>query len=128
MPKLIRDQIGLMVNDVNETTRGNIAEAGIETVEDVRAAGRMLGGFSPELAGAERRWKSFMYTTLYHHPKQRDASEVAKKIVNDLFIAYNADPKLMTLGWPEPCARSQPQRSRNIDVLIAGMTNRQSLS
>src|SRR3546814_17727479 len=83
MPELIRDQIGLMVNDVIETTRGNIAEAGIETVEDVRAAGRMLGGFSPELAEAERRWKSFMYTTLYHHPKQRDASEVAQKIVND---------------------------------------------
>src|SRR3546814_10339644 len=86
MPELIRDQIGLMVNDVIETTLGNIAEAGIETVEDVRAAGRMLGGFSPELAEAERRWKSFMYTTLYHHPRQRDASEAAQKIVNDLFI------------------------------------------
>src|SRR3546814_10072726 len=49
MPELIRDQTGLMVNDVIETTRGNIAEAGIETVEDVRAAGRMLGGFSPEI-------------------------------------------------------------------------------
>src|SRR3546814_7100899 len=28
IPELIRDQIGLMVNDVIETTRGNIAEAG----------------------------------------------------------------------------------------------------
>src|SRR3546814_4839292 len=93
---------------VIETTRGNIAEAGIETVEDVRAAGRMLGGFSPELAVAERRWKSFMYTTLYHHPKQCDASEVAQKIVNDLFIAYHADPKLMTPGWADHSAIPQP--------------------
>ncbi|HEY9580233.1 MAG TPA: deoxyguanosinetriphosphate triphosphohydrolase [Rhizorhapis sp.] len=128
MPELIRDQIGLMVNDVIETTRGNIAEAGIETVEDVRAAGRMLGGFSPELAEAERRWKSFMYTTLYHHPKQRDASEVAQKIVNDLFIAYHADPKLMTPGWAEHCAISEPQKSRHIADYIAGMTDRYALS
>src|SRR3546814_8656597 len=39
IPELIRDQIGSMVNDVIETTRGNIAEAGIETDEDFRAAG-----------------------------------------------------------------------------------------
>src|SRR3546814_20197566 len=74
----------------------------------------MLGGFSPELAEAERRWKSFMYTTLYHHPRQRDASEAAQKIVNDLFIAYHADPKLMTHGWAEHCVISEPQTSRHI--------------
>src|SRR3546814_7410748 len=69
-----------------------------------------------------------MYTTLYHHPKQRDASEVAQKIVNDLFIAYHADPELMTPGWAEHCAISEPQKSRHIADYIAGMTDRYALS
>src|SRR3546814_4355618 len=88
----------------------------------------MLGGFSPELCEAYRLWKSFMFTTLYHHPKQRDASEVAQKIVNVLFIAYHADPKLMTPGWAEHCAISEPQTSSHIADYTAGMTDRYAMS
>src|SRR3546814_14118638 len=116
--------MGMMVKGLNTTNGGNSAGAGVETVGEVRAAGRMLGGFSPELAEAERRWKSFMYTTLYHHQKQRDASEVAQKIVNDLFIAYHADPKLMTTGWAETFSTSEPQQGRHIADNIAGMKDR----
>ena len=44
--ELVRDQIGVMVNDVIEETRRRIAGAGVETVDDVRAAGHQLVGFS----------------------------------------------------------------------------------
>ncbi|MBB4639776.1 deoxyguanosinetriphosphate triphosphohydrolase [Rhizorhapis suberifaciens] len=128
VPELIRDQIGLMVNDVLENTRANIRDTGVETVEDVRAAGCMLGGFSPELAEAERQWKRFMYATLYHHPRQLAASEAAQKIVNDLFTAYHADPHLMAEGWTEGCSEDEPQKSRHVVDYIAGMTDRFALS
>ncbi|HKX23470.1 MAG TPA: deoxyguanosinetriphosphate triphosphohydrolase [Rhizorhapis sp.] len=128
VPELIRDQIGLMVNDVIENTRANIREAGIETVEDVRSAGQMLSGFSPALAEAERQWKRFMYATLYHHPRQLEASEAAQKIVNDLFAAYHADPWLMTDGWTRRCKDEEPQKSRHIADFIAGMTDRYAVS
>lgn len=128
VPELIRDQIGVMVNDVIETTRANIAETGVETVEDVRAAGRMLGGFSPAVAEAERQWKRFMYATLYHHPQQLAASASAQKIVNDLFAAYHADPGLMADGWAERCEAGEPAKSRHIADFIAGMTDRYALS
>ena len=128
VPELVRDQIGLMVNDVLENTRANIAASGVETAADVRAAGRMLAGFSPELADAERDWKRFMYATLYHHPRQLAASAGAQRIVNDLFAAYHADPNLMASGWAERCNADEPDKSRHIADFIAGMTDRYALS
>ena len=128
VPELIRDQIGLMVNDVIENTRTNIREAGIGTVEDVRSAGHMLSGFSPALVEAERQWKRVMYATLYHHPRQLAASEAAQKIVNDLFAAYHADPSLMADGWTRRCGDEEPQKSRHIADFIAGMTDRYAVS
>lgn len=128
VPELIRDQIGVMVNDVLENTRANIRDVGVETADDVRAAGRMLGGFSFEMAEAERQWKRFMYATLYHHPRQLAASEGARRIVNDLFSAYHADPQLMADGWAERCSQDEPQKSRHVVDYIAGMTDRFAFS
>ena len=122
--ELVREQIGHMANDLIATTRANIAVAGVKSVDDVRAAGRALVTFSPELAAQERDLKRFMYATLYHHPTQLAAAERARVVVTDLFAAYQADPSLMTGEWVEDCATQEPERSRHIADFIAGMTDR----
>ena len=70
-----------MVNDVIDATRARIARIGIETAEDVRNAGRIIGGIFGRMAVEERRLKKFMYTNLYHHPVQQQAAEQAQKVV-----------------------------------------------
>jgi dGTPase len=124
--ELVRDQIGVMVNDVIETTRRAIEDAhiGDGDVADVRAAGGALSGFSPGLAEDERVLKRFMYATLYHHPEQLAAAETARRVVSDLFAAYRADPGLMTENWSGQCSVAEPERSRHIADYIAGMTDR----
>ncbi|WP_367350128.1 deoxyguanosinetriphosphate triphosphohydrolase [Sphingobium yanoikuyae] len=122
--ELVREQIGVMANDLLTTTRANIAAAGVETVADVRALGRTLVAFSPELAAQERELKRFMYATLYHHPDQLAAADRARVIVIDLFRAYLADPALMPPEWRDECALEEPTRSRHIADFIAGMTDR----
>ena len=122
--ELVREQIGVMANDLIAATRANIAAAGVETVDDVRRAGATLVAFSPELAAQERDLKRFMYATLYHHPSQLAAADRARVIVTDLFRAYQADPKLMPSEWRDDCATLEPQRSRHIADFIAGMTDR----
>ncbi|KKW91206.1 deoxyguanosinetriphosphate triphosphohydrolase [Sphingobium chungbukense] len=122
--ELVREQIGVMANDLIAATRANIADSGVETVEDVRRAGRTLVAFSPELAAQERELKRFMYATLYHHPSQLAAADRARVIVTDLFRAYQADPMLMPVEWRADCLSSEPQRSRHIGDFIAGMTDR----
>ena len=122
--ELVREQIGLMANDLIASTRRNIAEARIETAEDVRSAGRALVCFSPELAAQERELKRFMYASLYHHPSQLDAANRARIIVRDLFRAYQDQPQLMPAEWQDDRLLDEPRRSRHIGDFIAGMTDR----
>ena len=122
--ELVREQIGVMANDLIASTRRNIADAGVETVEDVRALGRTLVCFSPELTAQERELKRFMYATLYHHPEQLAAADRARIIVADLFRAYQANPALMPPEWRDGCTGDEPARSRHIADFIAGMTDR----
>ena len=122
--ELIREQIGVMVNDVIETTKARISAAGIEIADDVRDAGRTIGGFSDELAERERTLKSFMYANLYHHPTQLAAAEGAAKTVSDLFNAYSSDTRLLPQEWRDSLPVEQPARARHVGDFLAGMTDR----
>ena len=122
--ELTREQIGVMVNDVIESTRDKIHQLRITDVEDVRKAGVMIGGFSPEMARRERQLKAFMYENLYRHPTQNEAALGASKIVRELFVAYRNDISLMPPEWRENLPEQDPQRSRHIGDFLAGMTDR----
>jgi dGTPase len=122
--ELVREQIGVMVNDVIATTQERVQALGIDSCADVRAAGQTIGGFSDGLAERERQLKAFLYANLYHHPTQLAAAERAHRIVGDLFKAYSADTDLMPDEWRATLPQQEPQRSRHIADFLAGMTDR----
>ncbi len=124
--ELVREQIGLMVNDLLVTTRANLDAMGLVNadVSAIRAAGQAACAFSAPMREEERVLKRFMYDNLYHHPLQLAAAERAKVIVADLFEAYHADPALMESAWDASCAADEPYRSRHVADYIAGMTDR----
>ena len=125
--ELIRSQIGWMVTDVIAETKGRIAQAGVETAQDVREAGVQLAGFSLGVAEAERALKRFMYEKLYYHPAQKRTAELADALIAGLFAAYADDPSLMPEDWRAALPESEPQRSRHIADFIAGMTDRYAI-
>lgn len=125
--ELIRQQIGAMVNDVIETTRRNVAEAGVASVGGVRAAGRTLAGFSPEMAGQEAGLKSFMYARLYHHPRQLEVAALVRTVVAGLFAAYAADASALPDDWRDSLPLDSSGRARHIADFIAGMTDRYAI-
>ncbi len=126
--ELIRSQIGAMVNDLIAESRARIADAAVGSVEDVRAAGRALIGFSPAMATAERTLKRFMYANLYHHPRQLEAASAAQRVVSALFAAYRGDPGLLPEEWRLRLPEGEPGVSRHIADFIAGMTDRYAVS
>ncbi|ABC62568.1 deoxyguanosinetriphosphate triphosphohydrolase [Erythrobacter litoralis] len=119
--ELVRSQIGLMVNDVIMHTRSSTE--GMESIDDVRGAARMLGGFSPEMFEQERALKKFMYDRLYYHPQQVAAGEKAREVISRLYAAYDQDPELMGGGWSSDIPQQAAERSRHIVDYIAGMTD-----
>jgi len=120
--ELVRDQIGLMVNDVIAHTAAQVKDVG--SVAEVRAAGRQLAGFSPAMAAQERRLKTFMYERLYYHPEQISAAERARDVVARLYVAYAQDATLMPDDWQARLPLHDPGRARVIADFIAGMSDR----
>ena len=119
---LVRDLIGTMVEDVLAETQHRVADAGVETIDDVRAAGRQLAGFSEALAAEERELKHFLSARLYDLPELKPVRIEAERVVAGLAAAYRDDPSLL----PEPWQRGgdRIQQLRTIGDFVAGMTDR----
>ena len=125
-PELVRDQIGRMVRDVLEETGRRVAEAGVASADDVRAAGRALAGFSEPIAAEERQLKTFLYANMYRSPPILAIQEQARKVVSGLFAAYRADPRLLPEPWRLEIG-DETALTRRIGDFIAGMTDRYAL-
>jgi dGTPase len=123
--ELVREQIGVMVNDVLVTARERLA--GIESADEVRGAGRTIAAFSDEMAVHERELKAFLYRRLYYHPEQRETAERARAVIARLYAAYHQQPALLPIGWLERLPEEEPARSRHIADFMAGMTDRYAI-
>jgi dGTPase len=123
--ELVREQIGVMVNDVLQTARERLA--GIESADDVRAAGRVIAAFSDTMAACERELKAFLYRRLYYHSEQRETAERARAVIARLYAAYHQQPGLLPEGWFERLPEEDPARSRHIADFLAGMTDRYAI-
>ncbi|MCC7394154.1 MAG: deoxyguanosinetriphosphate triphosphohydrolase [Sphingomonadaceae bacterium] len=122
--ELVRSQIGVMVNDVISHSVARAGAIGLGSAADVRAAGTNFVGFSDNLADEERRFKRFMYRTLYHHRAQLAAADAARDVVVALFTAYADQPQLMGGDWAARLPDGATARHRHIADYIAGMTDR----
>ena len=119
---LVRNMIGSMVGDVLAETGRRVSDSAAATIDEVRAAGRQLAGFSDAMAGEEKQLKRFLYQRLYGAPELEAVREEASRLVANLAAAYRADPGLLPEEWR---TGSDAQAVlRNIGDFIAGMTDR----
>ena len=119
---LVRDMIGTMVSDVLLETKRRIAASGVATIDDVRAAGCALVGFSPEMMAEERALKQFLYARLYNSPSLTPIRVEAQRIITDLTAAYRDGAAPLPAGWQR--GAGETERLRGIVDFIAGMTDR----
>ncbi|HXG81343.1 MAG TPA: deoxyguanosinetriphosphate triphosphohydrolase [Sphingomicrobium sp.] len=119
---LVRDGIGSMVGDVLDETRRRVAESGVETIDEVRAAGRQLAGFSEPLRAEERELKQHLYARLYDSEQLKPIRFEAQRIVGDLANFYSDNPAALPEGWQR--GEGETERLRGIGDYIAGMTDR----
>jgi dGTPase len=121
---LVRDQIGTMVGDVLAETERRVSQSGVQSLDDVRLAGRQLAGFSTPLADEEKALKRFLHDRVYNAPELVAVREEAIRVVSNLASAYRADPSLLPPEWQ---ADDNVQQVRRIGDFIAGMTDRFAL-
>jgi dGTPase len=119
---LVRDMIGHMVGDVLGETERRVRDAGVQSIDEVRAAGRPLAGFSEPLASEERELKRFLYARLYNLPELQPVRKEAERVVAELAHAYRSDSSLLPENWRR--SGDRVEQLRTIGDFIAGMTDR----
>ncbi|WP_019995361.1 deoxyguanosinetriphosphate triphosphohydrolase [Aureimonas ureilytica] len=127
--EIMRRHITRMVEDVIASTLRRLEEDGIETVGDVRAAGRTLLCFSPEMEELARDTKRFLFARVYRSPSVSRVMTRAEGLVEDLFQRYVAEPSEMQGGWSrEAEAMDEARLARRVSDYLSGMTDSYAVS
>jgi dGTPase len=129
----VRSMINLIVTDLLECTRTNIAIADPENIEAVRDLPRPLVGFSDAVYEQHAALKQFLNRELYRHERVLEMTERADKIVTSLFEVYFADPAAMPVdhaerGLADAAEHGDAGLARAVADYVAGMTDRYALS
>lgn len=125
----LRRVFGMMVEDVLARSAALIAEAGPESVDDVRALDAPVVAFSEDMALALSEIKSYLFANLYRHWRVKRMRQKTIRVVRELFDIFMSDPGILPDDWRETAreAETETLRARVIADYIAGMTDRFAL-
>jgi dGTPase len=117
----LRHTLNLLVTDLIDSTRRQIADSGVRCVEDVRRLPDRLVGFSDLGRARNRQLKSFLFAHVYNHPQITEDSERSVRCLEELFVYYLQTPNSM----PEAHEEMTRETPRHVVVCdyIAGMTD-----
>ncbi len=111
----------LLVQDLIETTSGNVARHKATSLATVRAAGERMAVFSPAMERERREEKEYLYRALYTCPALEREHDKAESVVTELFEFWMGEPEELPESYfGEIESEGLP---RVIADYIAGMTD-----
>lgn len=116
-----RQIINFVIGGLIEGTRTAAAEAGVETVDDIREFERRLARFSPQAKQVNDQLRAFLVKHLYTHPDLERDREAAVRKLEELFQFLLAHPERVSAGYRERL-KDEPTE-RIVCDYIAGMTD-----
>ena len=124
--QIIRALINLQVNDLIQTTAGQLAQHRIGSVDDVRACPNRLVTFSEEMQQLRRPLKRLLWDQIYHHYRVVRMADKAKRFIGELFQLYLKQPEQLPNTTRARIKRGEDPYLVVCDY-IAGMTDRYCL-
>ncbi|MDR3450831.1 MAG: deoxyguanosinetriphosphate triphosphohydrolase [Alphaproteobacteria bacterium] len=127
MYEAVREVIGLMVDDVLQTTLGNLNALQPQSAEEIRYAAQATVGFSPAMARNVETLRAFLHARVYRHSRINQICTKARQIVGELFEFFREHPDCLPSSWfnaVEDCRDDELGKARIIADYIAGMTDR----
>jgi dGTPase len=127
--EVIRRMINRQVTDLIETSRAAISSAGVQTIDEVRAAPGYLIRFSVPMAEQNLELKQFLRQHLYRHYRVRRMTSKADRVVRALFEAFMEETGLLPMDHQRKAhvleeSQGIAGRARVVADYIAGMTDR----
>jgi dGTPase len=109
------------VTDLIENTRTRIADAGVETIEDVRSYPERLAAFSPQVDAERAEAKAFLYENLYFSEALQAEKIDAELVVGRLFGHFMTHPESLPPSYQDKA--KVESLARVVCDYIAGMTD-----
>lgn len=119
--EVIRRTLSAQVHDLIEASARHLDASLPPNADAVRRLPAQIC-FGDRVAGDVAATKSFLHTSLYRHPRVVATTDVARRVVRELFHAYVDAPHEM----PAQHAQRDPHLQAVVDY-IAGMTDRFAL-
>ena len=121
---IVRRLIRKLAGDLLAETERRLAQAGIQSAEDVRACPRELAGYSAAMTLHLRELGAFLHQFFYSHDDVRRHSALWEGRLKELFQAYLADPARLPEDHRKRVAVEHEPLERVICDYVAGMTDR----
>ncbi len=124
----MRRVITRLIEDVVRESDARATAAGVASAAEVRALGRPLIGFSPQMQESEAAIKRFLFARMYRHERVERVMQEAMQVLRDLYGHFLATPSDMPQGWNEGLDPADaPRLARRVADYVAGMTDRYAL-
>ncbi|WP_010138526.1 deoxyguanosinetriphosphate triphosphohydrolase [Oceanicola sp. S124] len=123
----LRRFFGVLVGDVIDVSRANIAALKPERVEDIRDAGRMMVRFSPDIWSDLKVIRQFLFQRMYRAPEVVEMRKKVTRIVLELFPLFMESPELLPKQWRKDVEEIEGDKlklARIVSDYISGMTDR----
>ncbi len=126
--EVIRDLIGLMVQDLLKESASRLKKLNPQTADDIRKAKSPVIAFSKSMKDDLTELKEFLMTHMYRHYRVNRMTSKARRVVKDLFRMFMTEPECLPGPWHDLASAMKEQgRARLIADYIAGMTDRYAL-
>ncbi len=129
----VRRMINALIVDLITTSQQRIADCAPRSVDEVRAAPKLIA-FSDDMFRQAQYLKQFLFENLYRHYQVNRMSYKARKIIKELFAAFQQEPQLLPDDYRLTREQSQAastqagiRQARKIADYIAGMTDRYAI-
>ncbi|MEO1476334.1 MAG: deoxyguanosinetriphosphate triphosphohydrolase, partial [Pseudomonadota bacterium] len=91
---------------------------------EVRALPEPLVAFSDHLNEQQKSLRAFLFDRMYKHYKVNRMRSQAKRMLNDLFNVFHAEPNTLPPPWRQDAEQvTGTRRARIVCDYIAGMTD-----
>jgi len=122
---IVRQLVGLQVDDVLQHTTQQLEQHPCHTPEDIQRLDHNLVGHSPDLTALNREWKQFLYQNMYRHYRVVRMSVKAERFLSALFEEYIKEPAQLPANTQQRIEHVGLYRA--VTDYIAGMTDRYAL-
>jgi dGTPase len=120
--RFIREQIGMQVDDVLQTTIANLRQLAPQSPLDVQRHSENVVNHSPTFIEWNRALKEFLYQNMYYHYRIMRMAKRAERFVAGIFQSYIAEPRQLP---PESLKLLEGRDLyRVVGDYIAGLTDR----